>query len=106
MARILCAIATSVMLLVVSTFAYSAAELSSSSEPTTIFVGADALLPDTTLAAANPTSDPIDLSDWQPTNDSVSANSVFLYLFIANLYRQYPGESFLFFKFLFHRSPF
>lgn len=105
MTRIFCAFTTSVMLLAVSAFAYSATDLGSISDPTTVVSGADTIIPDTTLAAANPTSDQIDLSDWQPTNDD-SASSVYLYLFIANLYRQYPGESFLFIKFLFHRSPF
>lgn len=102
MNRQLCtAFATGAILLAVSAFALSATDFGTASEPVAVVAG-DSLDTLTPIAAAVPGD--IDLRDFQETafRDDLQG----LFAFIAQLYRDYPGQSFLFFRFLLHKSPF
>lgn len=98
-----CAFATAGVFLAVSAFAFAAVDFGAASESTAISA-ADLEMLATSPVAVVPGRGEIDLDSWQPT--AFRDNLRELFEFVLQLYEDYPGQSFLFFRFLFHKTPF
>lgn len=96
------AFATAAILLAVSAFAFSATDFGAANESTAAVADLD--LGPTPVAAIAPAQGVIDLNDWQPTDFREDLINYFTVYF--GLYRNYPIQSFIFFRLIIGRTPF